>query len=107
MAPRNTQLVCERTGLIGAHLLATETPATKGPTTEQQIRGKDKTADWIVIVSGYDGHRLQDALKAEFAPSALEKAGAQNGALADIYTLSSSLTPADLATPQHLGAMES
>src|ERR1700749_2882047 len=41
-------------GLTGGHLLFTDTPRTHAPTTEQQIRGADGAADWIILLSGYD-----------------------------------------------------
>src|SRR5580704_13897513 len=46
-------------GLTGAHLLLTDTPKKSSPTTEQQIRGADGAADWIVLLSGYDLDAVQ------------------------------------------------
>jgi hypothetical protein len=46
--------LASKPGLTGAHLLLTDTPKTSAPTTEQQIRGTDGAADWIVLLSGYD-----------------------------------------------------
>jgi hypothetical protein len=40
-------------GLTGGHLLQTQTPDA-AMTKEQQIRGGDAEADWIVLVTGYD-----------------------------------------------------
>lgn len=80
-----------RAGLVGAHLLQTDTPAI-APTTEQKIRGNaDRAADWALIVCGYDRRAVaglaQDALSAD----ALSRAGAQPGALVGTYALSASL----------------
>lgn len=46
-------------GLTGAHLLMTDTPRTSAPTREQEIRGSDSTADWVVLLSGYDPEIVQ------------------------------------------------
>ena len=42
--------LAQQPGLTGAHLLHTDTPRTSAPTTEQQIRGEDGAADWIVLL---------------------------------------------------------
>ena len=39
-----------RPGLTGAHLLLTDTPKMTSLTTEQQIRGADGVADWVVLL---------------------------------------------------------
>jgi len=44
-------------GLTGAHLLQSQ-PMPGGQTTEQKIRGGDATADWVLLVGGYDGDAL-------------------------------------------------
>src|SRR5262249_24409186 len=64
-------------GFTGAHLLMTDTPKTSSPTTEQQIRGSDCAADWIVLLSGYDPEIVQDTVGKFFSPSALHLLGAQ------------------------------
>lgn len=40
-------------GLTGAHLLESQ-PMPGTPTTEQKIRGGDATADWVMLIGGYD-----------------------------------------------------
>ena len=40
-------------GLTGAHLLQSQ-PMPGTPTTEQKIRGGDASADWILLIGGYD-----------------------------------------------------
>ena len=48
-------------GIGGAHLLHAQVPAI-AQTTEQKIRGgKDRVAEWIVVLCGYDEAALQDA----------------------------------------------
>jgi hypothetical protein len=44
-------------GLTGAHLLQSQ-PMPGGQTTEQKIRGGDATADWVLLVGGYDAGAL-------------------------------------------------
>jgi hypothetical protein len=40
-------------GLSGAHLLQSQ-PMPGTPTAEQKIRGGDATADWVLLIGGYD-----------------------------------------------------
>jgi hypothetical protein len=42
------------TGLTGAHLLQAQPMAGAPQTTEQKIRGGDRTADWVLLIGGYD-----------------------------------------------------
>ena len=55
----------ERKGLTNIHLLQAQ--PLPGITTEQKIRGGDATADWIVLVGGYDEEALKGAV-AELPP---------------------------------------
>ena len=43
----------QRRGLTAAHLLEAQ-PMASGQTTEQKIRGQDATAEWVLLVGGYD-----------------------------------------------------
>ena len=65
-------------------------------TTEQKMRGGDREAEWILVVAGYDARALDQIAIAE-AGAALLDAGAAPGALAAVYTLSTSATPTDVA----------
>jgi hypothetical protein len=86
----------QRPGVTATHLLHTQTPAA-ATTTEQAIRGgADGVADWIVLVNGYDPTVLQDLAAAGLSDAALVAAGAEPGAIAGLYRLSTALTPADL-----------
>jgi hypothetical protein len=87
----------DKPGLTGAHLLITDTPKTSAPTTEQQIRGSDSTADWIVLLSGYDPPAVQRAVEDRLSATALRHAGAQERSTAGRYNLSFTMTPLDLA----------
>jgi hypothetical protein len=40
-------------GLTGAHLLQSQ-PMPGTPTAEQKIRGGDASADWVLLIGGYD-----------------------------------------------------
>jgi hypothetical protein len=83
-------------GIIGAHLLETRTPDAP-PTTEQKIRGgADATADWIVLVSGYDADAVRQVASETLGAAALEAAGAQPGAIAGLYGLRHTLTAVDV-----------
>jgi hypothetical protein len=85
-------------GLTGAHLLITDTPQTRSPTTEQKIRGSDGVADWIVLFSGYDPEVVQDTVSNRLSPSALRSMGAQGDPVAGRYTLAFAMTAQDVAT---------
>ena len=81
-----------QSGLAGAHLLRTETPAI-ATTTEQKIRGNlDRSADWIFVVCGYELEVLKALGQETFAPGALEALGAAPGAIAGWYSLSLSMS---------------
>jgi hypothetical protein len=84
-------------GLTGAHLLMTDTPKTTSPTTEQQIRGSDAAADWIVLLSGYDPEVLQNVMTNRFTPPTLHFMGAQDTSIMGRYRLAFAMTPLDVA----------
>ena len=63
--------LAQRRGIAGGCLLQAQPQAVAPRTTEQQIRGEDGTADWVLLVSGYDAgvveivaDELRDALAA-------------------------------------------
>ena len=70
-------------GVSGAHLLEAQ-PMPGTQTTEQKMRGKDGTADWVLLVNGYD------AAAARRAAEAPAIAGAALGEYRLSYTLSRS-----------------
>jgi hypothetical protein len=84
-------------GLTGAHLLLTDTPPTSSPTIEQQIRGADSVADWIVLVSGYDPDVVQKVVADQLSSQALRRAGASKNSTIGHYTLAFTATPFDSA----------
>jgi heme-degrading monooxygenase HmoA len=83
-------------GVVGAHLLRHDAPAI-ATTTEQQIRGGDRVADWILVVTGYDGAALDALAAGEAGPAGLAALGAQDGATPARFTLSYSALSADVA----------
>ncbi|AWM06636.1 hypothetical protein [Bradyrhizobium symbiodeficiens] len=89
--------LAQRPGLTGGHLLLTDTPRMSAPTTEQQIRGKDGAADWIVLLSGYDANVVEDVTAGQFSPSSLRAAGAREDILVGRFRLSLTMTPQDVA----------
>ena len=84
-------------GLSGAHLLRTDTPRTGSPTTEQQIRGADASADWIVLISGYDPEVVIETVANSTSAAALRAIGAQETITMGRYKLSLTMTPQDVA----------
>jgi len=88
--------VSSKPGLTGGHLLITDTPKTNSPTTEQQIRGADGAADWIVLLSGYDPEIVQDAVERFFSKSALQALGAQEKSVMGRYRLAFTMTSIDV-----------
>lgn len=88
----------QRPGLVGAHLLQHETPAI-AETTEQRIRNSaDRSADWVFVVVGYDTHSMEALLRTDLAEAALRGAGAVDGLLSGLYTLSHSAIAEDFAS---------
>lgn len=62
-----------RRGLAWACLLQSQ-PLPAAQTAEQRIRGRDRSADWILLASGYDARAVADAAGA--LREALEAKGA-------------------------------
>ena len=79
-------------GVTGAHLLQTRTPEA-AITEEQRIRGADATAEWIVLLCGYDAKALEDLNRNELSASRLTAAGALDACQANSYRLSFAATP--------------
>lgn len=88
--------IAVRPGCIGAHLLRHETPPI-APTREQQIRGSDRVADWVLVVMGYDLDTLGGLQATHLSEDALQGMGAAGGAQSALYALCHSATPADAA----------
>jgi hypothetical protein len=87
-------------GLTSGHLMITDTPATSAPTTEQQIRGADGAADWIILLSGYDPDVVQNVVAGQFSPPTLGLLGAQENSVMGRYKLAFAMTPLDVIAAQ-------
>jgi len=85
----------ERFGITGAHLLRTETPHS-AMTTEQQIRGGDAVADWIVLVSGHSRSALNSVSSVVLDRGTLGDNGAGNVAYGEPYRLVHVMVPQDV-----------
>ncbi|MFK4508788.1 hypothetical protein LPJ38_18710 [Bradyrhizobium daqingense] len=89
--------LASKPGLTGGHLLLTDTPSTGSPTTEQQIRGKDGVADWIILLSGYDSDVVENVIAGQLSPSSLQTAGARDDPMLGRYRLAFTMTRQDVA----------
>lgn len=79
-------------GLLGAHLLQTDTPDIAA-TTEQHIRGlADRSADWVLLVTGYDAAAVRRLGEATLSAAALQAQGAADGVLPALHVLGASMT---------------
>lgn len=83
-----------RIGLAGAHLLQSA-PMPSGETAEQKLRGGDKSADWALLVNGYDAEAVRAVVATELSPEALAARGAKPGAIAGLYRLAYSAVAKD------------
>jgi hypothetical protein len=74
-------------GLTGAHLLESQPMAGAPQTAEQKIRGGDRTADWVLLVGGYDVEAVKNDVTDELV--------AQPGCTVGLYRPAYSLTSKD------------
>lgn len=82
-------------GVSGAHVLQRADLGPVAQTEEQRIRGKDRAADWIVLVCGYDADVLRGLSVSALASAVLETHGAL-GPVAGLYGLSGSLSATEV-----------
>lgn len=85
----------ERVGITGAHFLRTETPNASA-TKEQQIRGGDGTADWIILVSGHNAAALRTACSVVLKAQDLHQHGAANVEHDEPFRLIHTMVPQDV-----------
>jgi hypothetical protein len=74
----------ERKGLTAAHLLESQ-PMGTAQTAEQKIRGKDATADWVLLICGYDAEAVKAVTDDALSSHALVAQGALPGAAIGLY----------------------
>jgi hypothetical protein len=83
-------------GITAAHLLLTQTPAL-AQTKEQAIRGgRDQTADWIVVITGYEAEPLKTLLRSHLSEHTLIQAGASGPVVSGLYALSYAAVASDV-----------
>ena len=81
----------QRRGLAGARFLQDAGTKAPAPTTEQKIRGGDRTADWILLLNGYSAEALERLAAEALNEAALVAHGAAPGSIARIYRFAYSL----------------
>jgi hypothetical protein len=76
-------------GITGAHLIENAVPAVplSEQTAEQRLRGGDATADWVLLVNGYDVDAVLSLAENELNEQFFERNGASSGRLAGVYQL--------------------
>jgi hypothetical protein len=85
----------ESLGVTGGHLIRTETPPA-AVTTEQEIRGGDAVADWIILVSGHDASALRAVCSEALGQAALREHGAETSDCGEPFRLVHAMTPQDV-----------
>lgn len=85
----------EAPGITGAHLLRTETP-NAAMTAEQQIRGADAVADWVILLAGHNRQALQATCSGALDRGTLDGYGAQAVTHGAPYRLVHALVPQDV-----------
>ena len=89
-------LLAGRRGLVGAHLLHTQTPKI-AQTEEQKIRGgADGEADWIMLAMACELDALAAIATDEWTPGRLQVAGAGALLKPSLFRLAHSMIAADL-----------
>ena len=79
----------KRKGLTGVHLLESQ-PMPGAQSTEQKIRGGDGTADWVLLVGGYDVEAVKTVVT--------DERDAQPGRIVGLYRPAFSLAAGEAAT---------
>ena len=76
-------------GINGVHLIENAVPAVplSEQTAEQKLRGGDATADWVLLVNGYDIGAVSSLTEHELNEQSFEQNGAQSGRMAGVYRL--------------------
>jgi hypothetical protein len=88
--------LAQQRGVSGAHLLEAAPVKADAMTEEQRIRGGDATADWVVLLVGYDSASLRMIGDSELSPTTLEAHGAHPGAIVGLYELSGTLSAGEI-----------
>jgi hypothetical protein len=86
-----------RWGIVGAHLLEAEKQVGQPQTKEQELRGGDAAADWVVLAEGCDSDTVISVLEKEFGGQVLARHGACPEQVTAAYRLAFALTDRDSA----------
>jgi hypothetical protein len=84
-----------RKGLTSAYLLESRAAAGPAPTTEQKIRGMDRTADALVLIGGYDAQAVKAVLENELCADRIAPQGASSERVEGLYRPAFSLISRD------------
>jgi hypothetical protein len=82
-------------GMIGVHLLESEKQTEPPQAREQVLRGGDMTADWVVVVEGYDPAAVLSIGEEELGMEVLSEHGAIPEQVTEAYRLGFLLTRGD------------
>lgn len=82
-------------GITSAHLLRTETPQAAA-TTEQIIRGGDRAADWIILLSGHKENAVLHVCETVLSARQLLESGASLVQQDTRFRLLHTITPGDV-----------
>ncbi len=78
----------ERPGISAAHLCEADVETTTVKTAEKSIRDKpDEVARWVLLVEGIDADVVRRACADALGAAALERQGAEPGAITGVYLL--------------------
>jgi hypothetical protein len=87
----------ERAGIVGAHLLEGDAPASRTDTAEKRLRDRpDAIADWVILIAAYDSAALEALRRGELATQVLVAHGAATAPKAGTYRLLHAITEPDL-----------
>lgn len=90
-------------GVTGLHVLRHEAPAV-AVTEEQRIRGlKDRFADWVVVLTGYDDLQLRAISSGSLSDESLVAWGAASEIERAAFTLAHAALPTDVGDIPRVG----
>jgi hypothetical protein len=82
--------------LVGAHLLQAEKQVDLPQTKEQELRGGDAAADWMLLAEGYDTETVIRLMEDELREETLVRHGASPEQVRGVYGLTFALLSADV-----------
>ena len=86
--------LARKKGIVGAHLLQKDSDTVRPRTSEEKLRrgGADASADWVVLVEGYDAQSVHPASMDALSETQLKVHGAASDGVAAGYVLSHLVT---------------